>query len=138
MIKFLIIGENSINKNELLDILLQNKEFKIAKTFTTNKKLIHDKYHYLMTNNELNICYKNNAILFVKTILSDSYGITLDSFYDNNIICMNTEDFNNISNKIFLSNNELIIIVLDTKNHDISTIKKEIHESNYLWQKINL
>ena len=50
---------------------------------------------------------------------------------------MNSEDFNNISNKIFLSNNELILVWLDTKNHDHSRIKKEIKESQYILDKIN-
>ena len=49
---------------------------------------------------------------------------------------MNTEDFNNISNKIFLSNNELVIVWLDTKNHDSERIKREIIESQYVMDKI--
>ena len=137
MLKFLIVGENNINKIPLVEILSQyNNHFKISKIFTTNTEELNDKYHYFISNEELNICYKNNAILFIKTIVNHSYGITLDSFYENNIIFMNTEDFNNISNKIFLGNNELIIIWLDTKNHDPLQIKKEIKESNYLLEKI--
>jgi len=136
MLKFLIVGENSINKIPLIDLLSKNNYFKIAKIFVTSEEDLKDKYHYLISNDELNICYKNNAILFIKTIVNNSYGVTLDSFYDNNIIFMNIEDFNNISNKIFLSNNELIIIWLDTKNHDISRIKKEVKELTYFLEKI--
>lgn len=138
MLKFLIIGENSIDKIPLIDLLLKNENlFKVAKIFVTNQNNIKDNFHYVISNDELNRCYKNNAILFVKTILNESYGITLDSFYENNIIFMNLEDFNNISNKIFLSNNELIIVWLDTKNHDPLQIKKEIRESQYVIDKIN-
>lgn len=137
MLKFLIVGENSIDKIPLIELLsTYNNHFKISKIFTTSLEDIKDKYHYLISNEELNICYKNNAILFIKTIINNSYGVTLDSFYENNIIFMNTEDFNNISNKIFLGNNELIIIWLDTKNHDITRVKKEIKESTYLLDKI--
>ena len=138
MIKFLIIGENNIDKKEIVNLLLTNNGlFNVANYFTTNIDDSNKEFFYYLPIEELHICYKNNAILFVKTTLSNSVGITLDSFYENNIIFMNTEDFNNISNKIFLSNNELIIIWLDTKNHDPLTIKKEIKESNYLIEKIN-
>ena len=137
MLKFLIIGENSIDKIPLVNLLLKNENlFKVAKLFITNENKIDD-YHYLISNEELNRCYKNNALLYVKTILNESYGVTLDSFYENNLIFMNTEDFNNISNKIFLSHNEFVIIWLDTKNHDQSRIKKEIKESQYILDKIN-
>ena len=138
MLKFLIIGENSIDKIPLIDLLLKNENlFKVAKIFITNPNKVKDNFHYVISNDELNRCYKNNAILFVKTILNESYGVTLDSFYENNIIFMNLEDFNNISNKIFLSNNELIIVWIDTKNHDPLQIKKEIRESQYVIDKIN-
>ena len=136
MLKFLIVGENSIDKIPLIELLSKyNNHFKISKIFVTNEESVDD-YHYLISNEELNICYKNNAILYIKTIINNSYGVTLDSFYENNIIFMNTEDFNNISNKIFLSNNELVVIWLDTKNHDITRIKKEIKESTYLLDKL--
>lgn len=137
MLKFLIIGENSIDKTSLIDSLLTNENmFKVANIFITNSEKVNDKYHYLISNEELNRCYKNNAILYVKTILNESYGVTLDSFYENNVIFMNTEDFNNISNKIFLSNNELVIVWLDTKKHNPERIKREIVESQYVMDKI--
>jgi len=137
MIKFLIVGENSIDKTKIVNLLMTNKDmFNVANYFSTNIEDSNKEYFYYLSNEELHICYKNNAILLVKTKLSDSIGITLDSFYENNLIFMNTEDFNNISNKIFLSNNELIVIWLDTKNHDPLTIKNEIKESNYLIEKL--
>lgn len=136
MLKFLIIGENSINKIPLLDLLIKNEgKFKVAKIFTTNQELEHS-YQYNISNEELNICHKNNAILYVKTVINESYGVTIDDFDESNIIFMNTEDFNNISNKVFLSNNELIIIWLDTKNHD-SRLNNEIRETEYMIEKIN-
>ena len=138
MLKFLIVGENSINKEEIVDLLLMNKDiFNVAKVFTTNKEEVENsKYKYYLSTEELNICYKNNAILYIKTVLNNSQGITLESFYDNNLIFMNTEDFNNISNKIFLSNNELVVVWLDTKNHDKNFLTNEIYESNYLLEKL--
>ena len=137
MLKFLIVGENSIDKISLINLLLKNENmFKVAKIFVTDENKVDD-YHYVISNEELNRCYKNNAILYVKTILNESYGVTLDSFYENNLIFMNTEDFNNISNKIFLSNNELVVVWLDTKNHDPLRIKREIKESQYIMDKID-
>ena len=138
MIKFLIVGENSIDKKEIVNMLLSNEGmFKIAKYFSTNEEESKQDFYYYLSNQELHICYKNHAILFVKTTLCDSVGITLEEFYENNVIFMNTEDFNNISNRVFLSNNELIIVWLDTKNHDTNQIKKEIKESSYLQEKID-
>jgi len=138
MLKFLIVGENSIDKIPLVDILLKNEGlFKVAKIFTTNRDELNHKYTTYISNQELNICHKNNAILFVKTIISDSYGITYDEFDESNLIFMNTEDFNNISNKMFSSNDELVIVWLDTKNHDESRIKFEMRETEYMLDKIN-
>lgn len=137
MIKFLIVGENSINKVPLIDLLLQNKgKFKIASIFTTNQEDANKKYYYYIDNMTLNMCHKNNAIVYVKTVVSDSYGVTIDEFEDSNVIFMNTEDFNNISNKVFLTSDELVIIWLDTKNHD-DRVKNEMRESEYLIEKIN-
>lgn len=139
MIKFLIVGENNIDKKEIVNLLLTNEGmFKVAKYFSTNEEEAKQDFYYYLSNQELHICYKNNAILFVKTALFDSIGITLEEFYENNIIFMNTEDFNNISNRVFLSNNELIIVWLDTKNHNHNDIKKEIKESSYLQEKIDM
>lgn len=136
MLKFLIIGENSINKEELVDMLLINEGlFTVAKYFTTNTSNL-SKYQQNISYIDLNICYKNNAVLFINTQKNVSIGITLDEFYENNLIFMNTEDFNNISNKTFMSNNDLVIIWLDTKKHDPDRIKIEVNESKYLLEKI--
>jgi hypothetical protein len=137
MIKFLIVGENSIDKIPLIDLLLKNEgKFKVANIFSTNKEEAAQKYHTYITNQELNICHKNNVIVYVKTIVSDSYGITFDEYDESNILFMNTEDFNNISNRIFLSNDELVIVWLDTKNHDEQRIKYEMKETKYMQDNI--
>lgn len=138
MIKFLIVGSNSINKKEIVDMLLINEDlFNIASIFTTEQLDSYPKYYYYLSQNELNICYKNNALLYVKTNEYISEGITLDSFYNNNIIFMNTEDFNNIPNKIFTLHDDLVIIWLDSTDHSKDNIQKEIYETNYLLEKIN-
>ena len=140
MLKFFIVGETGINKEEIVDLLELNNTndqlFKVAQIFTTDIDEANQKYWYYITNEDLNICYKNNAILFIKTIINKSYGITLESFYDSNILFMDTENFNNISNKIFLGNDDIIVIWLDTKNHNKTDIKKEINETNYLIEKL--
>ena len=140
MLKFFIVGEKGINKEEIIDLLEMNNNseelFKVAKIFTTDLEEAEQKYWYYIDNEDLSICYKNNAILFIKTVINKSYGITLESFYESNILFMDTEDFNNISNKIFLGNDEIVLIWLDTKNHDKTDIKKEINETNYLIEKI--
>lgn len=142
MLKFIILGEENIDKTKVIDSLINlpdSGKFNIAKVFTTNDEFLEGKnlnYYYKISNEDFNICYKNNAIFYVKTKVYINYGVTLDAFYENNIIFMNTEDFNNISNKIFQSNNEIVIIWLDTKKHQKKTIKREISETNYLVEKI--
>lgn len=137
MIKFLIVGENIIDKIPLVDLLLKNEgKFKVANIFTTNKEEADEKYHIYMTNQELNICHKNNVIVYVKTVISDSYGVTFDEYDDSNILFMNTEDFNNISNRVFTSNNELVVVWLDTKKHDENRIKYEMKETKYMQDNI--
>lgn len=137
MIKFLIVGPKSINKKNIVDTLLINEDlFDVANIFTTKNQDKYEKYQYYLSKNELNICYKNNALLYVKTNEYISEGITLDSFYNSNLIFMNTEDFNNIPNKIFSLNEELVIIWVDSKTHDENDIQKEICETKYLIEKI--
>ena len=141
MLKFFIIGEPGINKEEIVNLLEINNSsqqlFNIANIFTTDPQEAEKDYHYYINNEDLNICYKNNAILFIKTIVNKSYGITLQSYEESNIIFMDTENFNNIPNKIFLGHNDIVLIWLDTKNHNNVNIKKEIKETNYLLEKIN-
>ena len=136
MLKFLIVGENSINKIPLIKMLLKNEGlFTVAKYFTTVNDL-DDEFYYYISNSDLNICHKNNAILFVKTDVSESYGVTIDDFDESNVIYMNTEDFNNISNKIFHTYKDLVVVWLDTKNHD-TRINNEIRETEYMLSKID-
>ena len=103
MLKFFIVGETGINKEEIIDLLEMNNDseqmFKIAKIFTTDYDEANQKYWYYISNEDLNICYKNNAILFIKTIINKSYGITLESFYDSNILFIRVADSKGIIQK---------------------------------------
>ena len=49
MIKFLIVGASNIDKYEIVNTLLVNKDmFNIAKIFTTKKQDNYDDYHYFL------------------------------------------------------------------------------------------
>ena len=65
--------------------------------------------------------------------------MTMDEFYNSNILGMSLSDFNNISSNFLNSNKDNFIIVwLDTKYHlDNNTLNKDINEVNYLFNKIN-
>ena len=71
--------------NSQFSILGSEELFKVAKIFTTDLEEAKQKYWYYIDNEDLSICYKNNAILFIKTVINKSYGITLESFYESNI-----------------------------------------------------
>jgi len=139
MIKFLIVSEKSIDKTAISDEI-DNREdnlFTIADTFATANGLGHYKSHMcLMSGEDLEMCYKNNALLYVKTMPDYSYGMTLDKFYESNVVMMNIEDFNNMSNKVFMSSNELVIVWIDSKKHDREKIQYEICEVKYMIERI--
>ena len=57
-----------------------------------------------MDVNTINLAYKNNSLLFIKTNQHVSHGISIDDFYNNDICIMNVEEFNLIPECIFNKN----------------------------------
>lgn len=138
--KIIITGLEEINKLQLAKHLVSiNDEFSIASSFSTddkyNKDIINDKYIYYLNPLDVNLGFKNNSFLFVSTKNFISNGMIIDEYYNNNIIICNIENFNNISNKIFNSTEDILVIWLDTKFH--GNIKKEIKETKYLIDRLN-
>ena len=129
ILKIFITGDVTIDKLEIAKALIQkNDDFSIAPKFVNDisrKDKIGDDYMYYMDNVDIDLSYKNNAFLYVKTNIDLTTGITLDMFYNNDIFPLDIYDFNSISDSIIYSYDSLIIWV-DTKR------KRKMNEEDSL------
>lgn len=133
--KIIITGINLSKNLEIAKNLINiNDDLSIACSFTSDelyKDKTSENYIEFLDANVINLSYKNNAFLYIHTENYISTGITLDEFYNNDIICITNKNFNKIINDIFV-NNECIVVWVDTKEHNNINISEEIREINYL------
>lgn len=144
MIKILLVGLQRIDKIELAKKLTsKNDDLSIAPIFTTNAEYknteINENFIYYMDTLTVNLSFKNNSFLYINTIDYVSHGITIDDYYNNDIICMSIEEFNSISPKTF-EHDELLIIWIDEKgkvsNNELTEVKyfqDELSKYNYMY-----
>ena len=138
--KILIVGAQSLPKNEIAERLVElDDSLNIAAKFTSNPQYIdlkygnNDKHLYYNDNDNINLDYKNNALLYIFSNEFISEGVTLDEFYSNEIIPIDIEHFNTISDKV-LSSVKPIIVWVDTKQHSDTHI---IKETKFLMERLN-
>lgn len=141
--KFLILGPQKRDLHKIIDAIeTKNNNFVICKKFTndiTYKDTENVNGFYYLDNQTLNTSLKNNALLYAVTNEQYTTGVTVDDFYNSDILYMSIAEFNNISSN-FISNykDNIVIVWLDTKHHiDNKLLKKDIYEVNYLVNKIN-
>lgn len=138
--KIIIVGIHKINKLDIAKYIVEhNDDLNIVPSFTSDelyKDKISDTYIYYLDPNIIDLIYKNNAFLFIETKDYTSKGVTCDDFYNNDILCVSLEEFNNIIDKELI-NNENIILWVDTKYHGSFNIKNEITETKYLLERLN-
>lgn len=125
-----------LNKDKSLniakDIIKINDELSITPQFTTDIKYkdeINENYIYYLDVNTVNLSYKNNALLYIKTDKYISSGITIDDFYNNDICFMTIEEFNSIPEIIF-KKYDILIVWIDIKNNE-SVTNSDLIEINY-------
>ena len=125
-----------LDKNKALnvakDIVKTNDELSIIPRFTTNteyKGEVNENYIYYLDVNTVNLSYKNNALLYIKTDNYISSGITSDDFYNNDICYLTIEEFNSIPEIVF-KKYDILVIWIDTKNHK-SISNTDLIEINY-------
>lgn len=136
--KIFITGINEINKLEIAkDISKMLPEYKISKTFTTDKEYIYDnsKNMYYIDIDTISLSFKNNALLYISTTDDVSNGITIDDFYANDIFILGIEEFNMIPEKIF-DNYDILVIWADTSKHEHFS-NSEINETKYLIERLD-
>ena len=99
-------------------IIYEDDNYTIAQTFTTDSDYDNknENYEVYLDANTVNLSYKNNSLLFIKTTKYISYGITIDEFYNNDICIMNIEEYNLIPENIF-NKYDIVTVWIDTKSH---------------------
>lgn len=118
--KTIITGFISDYDIETLAVRLSEKlDMSIAPTFTTD--LLYDgranKHVYFMSSEEVELSYKNDAFMWVRTYDDISTGVVLHDMYDHDLFVMGCAEFNNISAPVFNSfiNEDGMIVFLDSK-----------------------
>ena len=140
--KIFITGPHCINKLDIANkIVEKNEDLSIGNRFTNDKQYINeskDNYIYYLSTQSIDLTYKNNFVLFVNTDNYISTGITMDSYYNNDIFVMELEEFNNISNIIFKSDSTDILVVWVDANYDKTdeNLKSDADESMFLEQRL--
>ena len=145
--KILIIGTsgNDILKDIAVRLQNANDDLAIAPIFTTKLemkgKVSIDSYY--MSNEEVELSYRNNAFMWVRTHNNYSTGVTMPDMYNSSLFIMSYADFNNISNPVMneLDKDGLVLCVIDssgTKKSDEDILESQsaferIYEHPYLY-----
>ena len=119
-------------------IISKDDNYTIAPMFTTNKEHdneINENYETYLNVQTVNLSYKNNSLLFIRTSNYVSTGITIDDFYNNDICVMTINDYNLIAENIFKKYN-IITVWIDTKNHN-NLSKSDLIEISYFFNYID-
>lgn len=141
--KFLILTPNNYDIKTLLNTIeTTNDNIVISNKFIndiTYKDIENNDRYYYLDNNTINTSIKNNVVIYATSNINVISGITIDDFYNSNILTMSFSEFNNISTNFLLKHiDNFLIVWVDTKKHDNDIVlKNEIKEVNYLLSKIN-
>ena len=135
--KIFITGASFINKLDLATELIHNiDDLNVSETFTTDKSY-KDKettdFIYYMSKEDVLLSFKNNFILYMTYNNDLITGMTVDNFYNGDIINLELDNFNNIPNHYFQEDD--IIIWLDSKKHP-HNIHKDLVETKYLVERL--
>ncbi len=129
---FIVCLDKEKALNVAKDIVRINDELSIIPRFTTNmeyKDEVNENYIYYLDVNTVNLSYKNNALLYIKTNKYISSGITIDDFYNNDICYLTIEEFNSIPEIIF-KKYDILVVWIDTKTHKAIS-NSDLIEINY-------
>ena len=88
---FIVCLDKSIALDIAKKIVIKDDNYAIAPMFTTDKEFsneVNENYETYLDVHTVNLSYKNNSLLFIKTAKYISSGITIDDFYNNDICIM--------------------------------------------------
>ena len=129
---FIVCLDKEKALNVAKDIVRINDELSIIPRFTTDteyKDEVNENYIYYLDVNTVNLSYKNNALLYIKTNKYISSGITIDDFYNNDVCYLTVEEFNSIPEIIF-KKYDILVVWVDTKNNKAIS-NSDLIEINY-------
>ena len=137
--KILLVGEPHSALFEIACYLEEkNDNLNIAPTFNTDMKMqgvVTADHQYYMSNEEVEVAYKNNAFMWVRSNEHISKGCTMTDLYDNDIFMLSFGDFNNISNAVYESmKDDMILCFID--HSKIKYDEDEIYESQFAAERI--
>jgi hypothetical protein len=142
MDKIIIVSLHSVDRTALLKNITDiDDSLKIASSFTSDlskqnltkeNNTLHEYYNDIES---INLDYKNNSLLYISSTDELSYGVTLDEYYNSDIILADISDFNTISDKTFNSVNN-IVVWIDTKYNSNIHNKRELKETKFLMERI--
>lgn len=117
--KIIIIGPKHVNKMELAHALISvNDDLEVCPTYTTELKFkdkVTDEFFTYMSNEDINLGYKNNSFIYVTSYDEYNKGILHSDLYNKDIFVLDFLDFNNISERMLNEFNNKLFIWLDTK-----------------------
>jgi hypothetical protein len=135
---FIVCLDKSIALDIAKKIVIKDDNYAIAPMFTTDKEFsneVNENYETYLDVHTVNLSYKNNSLLFIKTAKYISSGITIDDFYNNDICIMDINEYNLIAENIF-KKYDIVTIWVDTKNHKNLT-DSDLIEINYFYEFIS-
>lgn len=136
--KIFIVGHKQLNKLDTANkIISLNDYLNICKTFTTeqNSGMIGE-YLFHLDEEDIILAFRNNSLLYIDYNDECISGMTIDDFDVSDIIPIDVKHFNSIPDYL-LTDKELLIIWIDSKNKEISSDKKYIIEAKYLQERID-
>lgn len=140
--KIIIVGLSELNKLEIArELIRRNDNLSIAPHFSSDQSIkehgeLNDDYIYYLDNATISLAFKNNSLLYVMTDGYVSTGVTTDDYYNNDIICIDIIDFNNIPDRYFTKKNENLIIWIDSRVHKHIN-SSEMLEIRYLQERLD-
>lgn len=137
-VKILITGISEIDKFSIIkELAKQDDNLTIIPSFTSDlhyeNQGASEDYIYYMPTEEVNLAYKNNALLYIYTKDYVSTGVTFDDFYNNDLLETNLINFNNIPDRYFTEYDILIVWIDSAK---IKATKAELQEVNVLEERL--
>lgn len=139
--KILFILPKSKKVTPLIEALEQiNDDIVVSHRFTDNILFNNENIEglYYLESNTISSAIKNNSILYVSYENDNIIGVTMDDFYNSDIVPLSINNFNDISTNLLDKYiDDLVIVWYDTCNHSKGKeLNREIIESEFLMKKI--
>ena len=112
---FIVCLNKDIALNVAKRLIAKDDNYSICPMFTTDSSYDtepNDNYESYLDVHTVNLSYKNNSLLFIKTSKYISSGITIDDFYNNDICIMDINEYNLIAEVIFKKYNIINFITI--------------------------